>query len=61
MEKVYNHVELGVVDIDGNVNVLYPITQSRDVSVETTNDALPSCANTVQRNVDKLGDLSFNS
>ena len=62
MEKtVYNHVELGIVDLDGNVNVLYPITQSRDVSIEMSNGSIPSGANTVQRVIDKLGDLAFNS
>ena len=34
MATIYNHAQIGVIDSSGNVNVIYPLTYAKDVTVE---------------------------
>lgn len=61
METTYNHVQIGVVDANGNVNVLYPLNTAEDVSVDKkSNPALPANVQTLKDIIDSLGAMAFN-
>lgn len=58
---IYTHVQLGVVDKDGNLTVMYPVTKGEDVILSSTNASLPEGIDTVQKLADSLQDMAFNS
>ena len=56
----YNHVQLGVVDGNGNVNVLYPQSTAKDVSISrTSNSRIPSGVNNLQEFMNTVGEMAF--
>lgn len=59
MSTKYSHVQLGIVDASGNLNVLYPVNTAKDVSLIRTNTKIPSTVKTVQQFADVMGDLAF--
>lgn len=57
---VYNHVQLGVVDSTGTVNVLYPINTAEDVSIDRKNNSsLPVGVENVQNLADNIAAMAF--
>lgn len=61
MATTYTHVQLSVVDKDGNVNVLYPQTYGADIKLVNNNKMIPSSVSDVQGLVDKMGAMAFDS
>ena len=60
MATTYNHIQLGVVDANGNVNVLYPVNTAGDVSVDkSNNERIPSSVTNVQDMLDTIGTMAF--
>lgn len=59
MAKIYNHVQLGVADSNGDINVLYPISTGEDVSIDKTNTNLPKNAINVQDIINSIGKMAF--
>ena len=59
MSTTYEHTQLSAVQEDGNVKVLYPVNTAKDVSIETTNTAIPSSVKTAQDLVDKIDEMAF--
>lgn len=59
MSTKYSHVQLGIVDASGNLNVLYPVNTAKDVSLIRTNTKIPSTVSTMQQFADVMGDLAF--
>lgn len=60
MATTYNHVQLGVVNENGNVDVLYPQNTAIDVSIDrSSNSRIPSNIDDVQGLVDKVGEMAF--
>lgn len=60
MATTYNHIQLGVVDNNGDVNVLYPQNTGKDVSVSrASNSKIPSTVSNVQGLVDNIGEMAF--
>lgn len=60
MATTYNHVQLGVVDANGNVDVLYPQNTADDVSVSrSSNSRIPSSVSTLQGLVNNIGEMAF--
>ena len=58
MATTYKHIEMNVVDAQGNLTVLYPANKSTDVTVVSTNPNLQS-AKTLEEVLGKLGTLAF--
>lgn len=59
MATVLNHVQIGIVDNAGNVNILYPINTADDVSVDRSkNNSLPSVKN-LQELINNFGAMAF--
>lgn len=60
MATIETHVQLSVVDKNGNVNILFPITNGKDVRLDTNNnEAIPSGIRNVQNLVDNLKEMAF--
>ena len=60
MATTYNHVQLGVVDVNGNVDVLYPQNTAEDVSVDRSSNArIPSSVTTLLGLVNNIGEMAF--
>ena len=60
MATNYNHVQLGVVDANGDVNVLYPQSTAKDVSISrTSNSRIPSGVNNLQEFMNTVGEMAF--
>lgn len=60
MATIESHVQISVVDKNGNVNILFPITNGKDVRLDTTeNEAIPAGVRNVQTLVDNLKDMAF--
>lgn len=57
MATSYNHAQIGIVDAKGNVSVIYPVTDAKNVKV-SSNSNVPT-AKTVQEIVSHLGELAF--
>ena len=59
MSVIYNHVQMGSVDKDGNVNIMYPITTAEDVVIKNVNGNLPENVSNIQELSETLGDMAF--
>ena len=62
MAVIYNHVQMGIVDAKGDVNVMYPLNTAEDVSLKkTTNESIPTDVETLQDLTDNIGKMAFDS
>ena len=59
MAYIYNHVQLGVADSKGDINVLYPISTGEDVSIDKSNSSLPENVINVQDIINSIGRMAF--
>ena len=60
MATNFNHVQVGVVDNNGDVNILYPQNTASDVSInKDKNPIIPSNVNKLQDLVDNIGEMFF--
>ena len=59
MSTSYINAQIGIVDSESNVTVIYPITNASNVSVTPNSNA--NSANTVQKVVTSLGQAAFQS
>ena len=59
MGTTYEHTQLASVKDNGDVTVIYPINTVKDVSVETTNTALPSTIKTMGDFLDNVNPFIF--
>ena len=60
MSTKFNHVQIGVVDNNGDVNVLYPQNTASDVSIDRSkNKKIYSNINKLQDLVDNMHEMSF--
>lgn len=59
MATRYNHIQLGVVNANGDVDVLYPQTTAEVVSIRNGNPNVPNDINDLEKLVDSLGQMAF--
>lgn len=59
MATRYNHIQLGVVNANGDVDVLYPQTTARDVAVDKSNSKIPHNVDDLQELVSSFGEMAF--
>ena len=60
MATNFNHVQVGVVDNNGDVNVLYPQNTASDVLInKDRNPIIPETVNKLQDLVDNIGEMFF--
>ena len=59
MATIYNHVQMGVVDANGQINVIYPITTGDDTIIDRKNVKLPESIDNLQKLADNLGIMAF--
>lgn len=58
----YTHVQVGIVDSSGNVNVLYPVNYASDVQVDKSkNKVIPSSISNLQELLNNIGEMAFSN
>ena len=55
-----NHMVLGSVEDNGDVNEIYPIADAEDVNVKRNNGNIPSDVGNLQQLTDKMSAVAFN-
>ena len=60
MATYKNHMVLGSVEDNGDVNEIYPITDAEDVNVKRNNGNIPSDVSNLQQLTDKMSAVAFN-
>ena len=61
MGTTYEHTQLAAVQDNGDVTVIYPVNTAKDVSVETSNAAIPSSVKNMEDLIGKMKDMAFKS
>ena len=56
-----NHMVLGSVEDNGDVNEMYPVTDAEDVIIKRNNGNIPSDVSNLQQLTDKMSAVAFNN
>ena len=60
MATYKNHMVLGSVEDNGDVNEMYPVTDAEDVIIKRNNGNIPSDVSNLQQLTDKMSAVAFN-
>ena len=61
MATYKNHMVLGSVEDNGDVNEMYPVTDAEDVIIKRNNGNIPSDVSNLQQLTDKMSAVAFNN